>query len=41
MERFQGVSEVSATVQATLGMIASYMERVKKYVKSCEIGLLF
>lgn len=29
MERFQGVSEVSATVQATLGMIASYMERVK------------
>lgn len=30
MEKVQAVTEVSAMVQNTLGMIASYMERVKK-----------
>lgn len=30
MERVQAVTEVSTTVQNILGMIASYLERVKK-----------
>lgn len=30
MEKFQAIHEVGATVQNALGMIASYMERVKK-----------